>query len=296
MFIALRMERLRRSAVNDSMSNGRGKREIAYWAAAIILFAAAAVFFWPKGKISTKAEAVFLGNSIIGSERGESSIPVLVGNELGISIYNAGFGGTCAAKIHYDEQRDYSDDSLSLAALTRAIVYRDFASQQTIHPTQSAAHYFEGNVDELEKIDFDSVNTVFIYYGNNDFFIGATPENSGDAYDEYTFAGAFRSSLRRFKKEYPDIRIIVISPAFFWTLDGIQKCTEYDNSVADIETYISILESVSKEYGVEYIDLFHGLFNQEEDWKKYTADGVHPNEYGRTLIAEAIVDYMRTTK
>lgn len=282
------------------MSGKGAKREIIYWVIAGVLFAAAAFLLLP-GKTGTLSEEkmVFFGDSVIGNVREEyTSVPGMLGTGLGINVYNAGFGGSGTARGHYSDQRDYSIDSLSFVALARAIANRDFMTQHTIQTKQEANAYFKSTVGYLENLDFSKTEVVFAYYGINDFLTGIPVENSGDPYDEYTFAGALRTAIAFLREANPDLRIVLISPAFFWTSGGLCPCTEYDNHTAGIEEYIAAQKKVAAELQVEYLDLFHGLFEHEEvsDWQVYTWDGIHPNENGRILIAGAIEEYMKNTK
>ena len=52
---------------------------------------------------------------------------------------------------------------------------------------------------------------------------------------------------------------------------------------------------IAEEYGVEIIDIYHDFYPHEtwDDWMVYSVDGLHPNEAGRTKIANRISGYLK---
>ncbi|MCM1025726.1 MAG: SGNH/GDSL hydrolase family protein [Roseburia sp.] len=238
-------------------------------------------------------QIVFFGDSVYGNIRDGSGIPDQVGELLGKSVYNAAFGGTCTGRNRNDTSLDFSGDSLSLAALTKAVYADDFGVQQTIQPQWDITVYFQEAIDGLERIDFSGVETVLIGHGLNDYY-GGIPLEGEDPLDEYTFAGALRRSLIYLQKTNPDMRIVLITPTYSWLLNTGQTCQEYNIGFGVLEDYIRKELEVAAELDVEVIDLYHDLFPHEgwEDWQLYTTDGFHPNEAGRALLAGRIADYL----
>ena len=54
-------------------------------------------------------------------------------------------------------------------------------------------------------------------------------------------------------------------------------------------------QQIGQEEQIEVLDLYHDFLPNDtwEDWQRYTIDGVHPNEAGRQLIADRIVQYLK---
>ncbi len=278
----------------------RGKlavRKIGYSLLSAGLFLCLFLLFWREKESEEKqtVQIVFFGDSSYGNIRDESAIPEQVGRLSGKTVFNAAFGGTGAGRQDRGQRLDYSGDSLSLAALTKAVYGGDFGVQQTIRPTQDITWYFISTVDGLENIDFSVVETVIIGHGLNDYYSGLPLENEKDPMDEYTFAGALRSSLTALKRVNPSLRIVLLTPTYSWLTEAMQTCEEYDGGGGILEKYVEKEIAVAAEQGVGVIDLYHDFFPHEvwEDWSRYTVDGLHPNEAGRALIAEKIADYLQ---
>lgn len=241
-----------------------------------------------------EVQVVAFGDSVLGLFRGEDGIAVQVGSLLNKTVYCAGLGGTCVSRLDRENRLDYGKDALSLTALTKAVLMDDFGPQQTVFLNEPATEYFEETIDGLAGIDFDVVELVMIEHGVNDFYAGVPLRNEEDPMDEYTFAGALRSSLEALQKANPDMRIVLVTPTYTWMLSGSYTCEEFDAGYGNQEVYVAEEFKIAAEYGVEVIDVYHDFFPHEEwdDWKLYTMDGLHPNEAGRRLIAEKITDYL----
>lgn len=272
-------------------------RKILYGLAAAGIFLCLFLLSYRERSPETRQEVqvVVFGDSVYGNVRDESSIPGLLGGLLGKTVYNAAFGGTCASRQDDGGRLDYSGDSLSFAALAKAVYAGDFGVQQTIRPTQDVTYYFVSAIDGLESIDFSAVETVIIGYGLNDYYTGAPLDNEADAMDESTFAGALRKSLTALRSVNPDMRLVLVTPTYNWLLEGRLTCEEYNAGYGILEDYVETEIRVAEELGVEIIDLYHDFFPHEtwEDWELSTFDGLHPNEETRVLMAERIAEYLK---
>lgn len=239
-------------------------------------------------------DMVVFGDSVCGGIRDETGVTAQLGELTQMSVLNGALGGTCISRIDRECRLDYAKDSLSLAGLTKAVMARDFGVQQAFRIRESNTEYFENVVDELERIDFATVKLVVIYHGLNDYYNGVPIANEADPYDEYTFSGALRSSLRALQRANPDMRIVLVTPTYIWYESQGLTCEEYDGGGGILEDYVQAEMEIAEEFGLEVVDLYHDFFPHDswEDWEQYTQDGTHPNEAGRDKIAREIARHI----
>lgn len=247
----------------------------------------------------TQAKVLFLGDSIVGQYRDETSIPSLVAGLLDVTVANGAFGGTTMSLQNRENRDAYYWDGLSFAQLSKAIAAQDFGEQQTIRTKDYVTMNFGEIVDELDELDLTSVQTVIISYGMNDYTTGSPIGNGEDPEDPYTMEGAMRMGIRYLRQSYPQLRIIFISPTYCWFVnsDGItgDTCETSDFGGGYMEDYVEAQRRVAQECGVEFVDLYHAYYPHEEyvDWRQYTHDGIHPNEMGRQKIAETLAELLQ---
>jgi lysophospholipase L1-like esterase len=280
------------------LKGGNGKtrmKKIAYFLAAVLLFA----LLWT-GTFHSRQErlerveypVLLLGDSLMGQCRDETSVAEVLSTLLGKQVFNGAFGGTCMAMQEQEMSSNYTAALLSMVSLSRAFAADDFGVQQTVRGRRAVTEYFVSTVDELERIDFEKVETLVIAFGINDYHAGIPTDNADNPMDESTYGGALRSVLEIMQSRYPNLRIVLATPTYSWYLSQELTCEEYDTGSAYLEGYVEKELSVGSEYGVEVIDLYHDLYEHDvwEDWERYTEDGLHPNENGRRLIAETLAE------
>lgn len=282
------------------MKESKKVKIIIYGAAVIIFICLFSFTFHSRADRPDRSQVqiVALGDSIFGLVRDETSIPAQVGELMGMTVFNGGFGGTCVSRIDEEHRLDYGKDALSLVGLAKAAAGNDFGVQQSLRFRESSSEYFEETVDGLEKIDFSSVELVLVMHGLNDYYSGVPVRNEKDIYDEYTFTGALRSAIEYLRQANPGMRIVLVTPTYTWYLPTEQTCQEYDEGGGVQEDYILAEMAVAEELGIEVIDVYHDVYPHEkwEDWGLYTLDGLHPNESGRELLSGIIAEYLKQSQ
>lgn len=242
-----------------------------------------------------EAEIVVFGDSIFGEVRDETAVPAQLETLLNRKVYNAAFGGTCAARIEQDKPLDYMRGTFSLAALVKAVEADDFGVQQSVIMRESNTVYYAETIDGLEKLDFSKVDIFLIEQGLNDYQAGVPIDNSDNPYDEHTFLGALRVAVNSLKKVDPEARIIIVTPVFAWYTSTRVTCETADYGGGILEDYVNAEISLARELGIEVIDVYHDLFphTKWEDWEVYSRDGMHLNEAGREKMAQRIAEHLR---
>ncbi len=262
----------------------------------LIVAALAAATFRPRVSRCEKQyfQVVTLGDSVLGLVRDDSGIPALLGEKLGKTVFNGAFGGTCVGRMGGEGEKAYAMDALSLSGIAKAIASRDFGVQQAGKIRDGVTEYFGSVVDGLESIDFSATEIVVIMHGLNDIYAGVPLGNGDKTTDEFTFEGALRKSVENLKRINPDMRILLVTPTFTWFLPTGQTSDEYDKGYGTAQDYVAAEIKVANDMGVEILDLYHDFYPHEkwEDFLLYTEDGLHPNEAGRELIADAIYEYL----
>lgn len=283
------------------MSKKFDKNTIIYSIIAVIVFGVILAFtFYPERRKPEKEDVSYLmlGDSILGQYRDETSIAAMVAEKMQKTVLNGALGGTTMGYMEKNIRMAANEACLSMYALSQAIVADEFGTQQTVRCRWNGAEYFGETVDRLERVDYDSLDVVFIQHCINDYHSGVPVYNEKDPFDPFSYAGALRNVVESFKERYPNLRIVLITSTYSWyPFHEVQEtCEEYNSGYGVLEDYVNAQIKVAQEFDIEVIDLYHDLYPHDawEDWMLYTLDGVHPNEAGRALIADRICTYMET--
>lgn len=241
-------------------------------------------------------DIVVLGDSLIGQCQEDDSVTALMEQRLGCSVLNGALGGTCMADFTDTTTGNYVSENLSGSALVRAIVTGDFGVQKTLRVRHTTMTYFEYTIHLLGHTDYTQTKILILEYGINDFHAGTPIENEDDPMDIYTYAGALRTAITQLQETYPELQIMLVSPTYAWYRFTGEESATYDLGQGKLEAYVEKQSQIAEEYGLVWVDLYHDLYVLEggEDYYRYTEDGLHPNEYGRELMANRISEQILT--
>lgn len=205
------------------------------------------------------------GDSILAYGEGTVSTPGYITGLSGALTYNYAVGGAPARAF---------PDALS-----------SFLSEDCV-PEGDGTYRFSPEDADIS----DNKLCFLLLYGANDFFAGAAVDNPEDPYDTATYAGAMRNNLKELIPLFPDAEFVVLTPYYTsYFTGGTEHMSDIGGAFTD---YVDTAIAVAQEFGIPYMDNYHNLGIDESTVGYYTADGCHPNENGRLLIAEHIVNFI----
>ncbi len=241
---------------------------------------------------------LFFGNSVFADDRdSKDNVVNMIAERTGSTVYNCSVGGSYLASGNYDMKKDRS--GLDVYNFYFLILYLNWREQldyfdwlesnpeaNLLPETQEVRH-------TLETIDMDTVDTIAILYDGSDYLAGHPLINPEDPSDVTTFTGNLEAGIEVLQREYPHIRIIVMSPTYAFGLgengDYVSSDTVfYNEEERPLSAYMlqECLSSVN--HNVTFIDNIYGTFNEDEA-PKYLTDHLHLNQKGREKVAERFI-------
>lgn len=251
--------------------------------AAICLFA---VFASLKGEKPLEYPVVLFGDSVIANDYVGKELDELLSDGLDKEVFNAGFGGSYLCNQNTDYYDTCGDESLSMEELSMSIVTGDFLSQKSAIKRASRLDYYEDRLDALSQIDFEKTEILIIEHGVNDYAMQIPPEQ---------FEETLESIIKRFRKHYPDMQIVISSPSYCYIVRDGQDlyCDTMEMGPYLLEEYVNVERKVCSELGVLFVDNYHDSLINKESLMEYSLDGLHLNEAGRQIMAEQILEVLQ---
>lgn len=235
-------------------------------------------------------QIVFMGDSILDSNRDETGVAFMIGDACNAKVYNMAIGGTSAA-LMYNEQYNFATwNSQGLLGIINAIL-------GNINPG-----IFEGTRagEILEECDFSKTDYFVIEYGVNDFLSRQIPQSryleNGDilGIDEvHTYAGALEVAVTLLQDNFPDAKILLISPHYCQIFEGstyMGDAYSVNYGYGTLVEFFRITGYVAEQHKKENVIFYNAMEQSGIDAytaDKYLDDGIHLTEEGR----RAYVDY-----
>ena len=208
----------------------------------------------------------FLGDSITegyGASAVDKTYWSLLGEMTGAEVYGYGIGGTTIAR----RQRP----------LENPLVNR----------------YFGSRSEEM----IPDADIVVIFGGTNDF--GGSDPTLGHMTDrtEDTFYGAYHCLIRKLMARYPEGKLVIATPLHRTTEDDDMYNEQDGRRDGTLLRYVQAIREVAEFYGLAVADLYRTCPMQPRmpgHQQRYMPDGLHPNDAGHVLIAQAFMRYFKT--
>ncbi|MCI8381651.1 MAG: SGNH/GDSL hydrolase family protein [Lachnospiraceae bacterium] len=214
---------------------------------------------------------VFFGDSIMAYGEGTISTPGYITGFSHAVTYNYAIGGT-AASAPSSNTDDFPN-----------FLPRFFSEYCT---EKNGVYHFSPDGGDIS----DKKLYFLINYGANDYFNGAAVENPEDPYDTTTYMGGLRSCLKECMTAFPDAEFIIMTPGYTsYFSNGTEQNSDNGGILTD---YVEAAILVAEELDIYYMNNYHDLGVDSSNVSDYTADGCHPNENGRILMAEHIIDFI----
>ena len=139
---------------------------------------------------------------------------------------------------------------------------------------------FELRADIMDR----NSDAVVVFGGTNDFGHGDAPFGAIDSEDIYTFCGAVNSLINKLERDFPNGKIIFMTP--------LHRITEMNPSEPDgkiLEDYVEAIRTICKNRSIPVIDLFKINPLDPAD-ETLVPDGLHPSDAGHSVMAEVIAE------
>ncbi len=244
--------------------------------------------------ITDASNIVLFGNAPFADDRDSSdSLANLIAKETGANVYNCSISGSylAAQEQNFDPTVAAMDAYclywlVNLATGAPIDNYYVQAAEQLGDKTPADA---EEVINTLKTLDFNTIDTVAIMYDATDYLLGNPMYNDDNPTDPTQFTGNLEASLDVLQSLYPQIRIIVMSPAYAYAVDENGDYVSSDmyiyNNRDVLSTYV-IKECYSANlHSVSFMDNLYGSIT-EDNAKEYLTDNLHLNVKGRKLIAK----------
>ena len=219
--------------------------------------------------IARQAEANVINCAVSGSYLAAQS-PSFDANSAPMDIYT--FYWLCVLATGIDIDRHFSGAAEVLG--------------ENMPPDATAAY------NNLKNVDMNTVDAILIMYDASDYMMGNPTYNPQNLTDIMCFSGNLEAGIELIQKNYPNIRIIIMSPTYAYAVDDNGKYISSEKQSYG-EAYLSDYHAgqyfTSLSRNVTFVDNLYGTFT-EEDADEYLSDNLHLNAKGRQAVADRFVD------
>ena len=214
-------------------------------------------------------------------------------NFLGDSI-TEGFGVSDLPNNRYDHR---------LAAMCQLSAINNYGIGGTrlahqIHPSEKPRYdlCFCGRAFDMDP----TADMVIVYGGVNDYIHGDAPFGQPGDTTPATYCGSVYFLMNYLREAYPGKPLIFLTPARCFLRhevdDRFPSCHAKKTTPGKaLIAYVDVILETAKQFDIAVLDLYRNLGidpHDPEAFDAYTADGLHFNPAGHTLLAQRLKDFI----
>ena len=135
----------------------------------------------------------------------------------------------------------------------------------------------------------DDADIVVVFGGTNDYGHGDAPFGTDSDTTPDTFTGACRYLMNLLTEKYCGKPIVFMTPLH--RTDDTKP--RFDGHT--LSDFAEAIKAIAREYAIPVLDLYSmsGIQpNIESVKEKYMPDGLHPNDFGNSIIAERLAGFL----
>lgn len=237
------------------------------------------------------------GNSPLADDRdSENSLANMIARQAGANVINCAVSSSyLAAQSPIFDANSAPMDIYTFYWLSVVAIGVDMDK-----PFSAAAEALGENIppdaakvyNTLQNVDMNTVDAILIMYDASDYMMGNPTYNPGDLTDITYFSGNLEAGIELIQRDYPKIRIIIMSPTYAYAVDDNGKYISSED-MSYGEAYLSDYHAgqyfTSLSRNVTFVDNLYGTFT-EENADEYLSDNLHLNMKGRQAVADRFVD------
>lgn len=145
-----------------------------------------------------------------------------------------------------------------------------------------------------------SADMVVVYGGVNDFIHGDAPFGEVGDTTPTTYCGGVYFLMNYLKETYKDKPIVFMTPAHMFLRHEVSDRIPSTHAAKRVEgrplvEYVDAMLEIAKIFGIPTLDLYRNLGidpHNEDEFVKYTLDGLHFNENGHAVIAQKLKEFI----
>lgn len=146
-----------------------------------------------------------------------------------------------------------------------------------------------------KELEFDA-DFTFVFGGTNDFGHGDSTFGEPDSLDPYTFCGALNILIDFLCNKFAKNKICFIVPLHRFGENNPKGEGNRLILTPPLEEYRIAIKNACRKHGIDYLEINKMPSNPPFGPSEFYGDGLHPNDNGHRLIAETILEYLKSKK
>ncbi len=186
---------------------------------------------------------------------------------------------------------NYTAEALGCTASNTSIG----GSTLAVNPSPPTDRTRDPLIERLDSLD-DTADALIINIGSNDWHYSWTPMGDMSSSDKYTFYGALKLMCEDILERFSGKPIVLCTPIKRVQGDGLSydQKNSYGKTLKD---YADAIKEVAEFYGIPVLDfysecLINPLIVSHKNAYFVSADGVHPNAQGHTILARRLKGFL----